>query len=89
MQLERGKDNAVILEKLAVLPAYRHLGYGKALLDSAADTARALSGTKLLAAIIEENAVLKQWYLSHGYVHTGTRKFEHLPFTVGFLELAL
>ena len=89
MQLETGRDNAFILEKLAVLPACRHLGCGKTLLDFAMETARSLGGNKLLAAIIEENTVLKEWYLRNGFVHTGTKKFEHLPFTVGFLKAAI
>lgn len=86
MQLEDKGDGNVILEKLAVLPPRRHQGYGKMLLDYAAETARVMGGKKILAAIIEENAVLKQWYLSNGFVHTGTKVFTHLPFTVGFLE---
>ena len=89
MQLEQGKEGAFILEKLAVLPACRHYGCGKMLLDFAMDTARSLSGNKLLAAIIEENTVLKQWYLDNGFTHTGKKKFEHLPFTVGFLEAVI
>lgn len=89
MQLETGREGAIILEKLAVLPDCRHLGCGKTLLDFAKETARSLGGVKLLAAIIEENTVLKQWYIGHGFIHTGTKKFEHLPFTVGFLHFAL
>ncbi len=86
MELEQGRDDAVILEKLAVLPACRHRGYGKNLLDYAKGTAHGMGARKLLAAIIEENTVLKQWYLDNGFIHTGMRKFDHLPFTVGFLE---
>ncbi len=36
--------------------------------------------------IIEENTVLKNWYIANGFVHTGTKKFDHLPFTTGYLE---
>ena len=36
--------------------------------------------------IIEESTVLKNWYISNGFVHTGTKKFDHLPFTSGYLE---
>ena len=89
MQLEQGRDDAVILEKLAVLPGSRHHGYGLMLLEFAKETARQMGGSKLLAAIIEENIVLRQWYLDNGFIHTGTKKFPHLPFTVGFLEAAL
>ena len=42
--------------------------------------------------IIEENPTyeeLKEWYEKIGFVHTGTQKFEHLPFTVGFMEIEI
>ena len=44
---------------------------------------------KIKIGIVEENTVLKEWYKTFGFVHTGTRKYEHLPFTVGFMELEL
>ena len=31
--------------------------------------------------------MLKAWYQSQGFIHTGTKTFDHLPFTVGFMEL--
>lgn len=86
MQLEYKGDGGVILEKLVVLPSCRHRGYGKMLLDLAKKEAKRMGGEKLLAAIIEKNAVLKEWYLENGFVHTGTKIFPHLPFTVGFFE---
>lgn len=86
MELERSREGHAILEKLAVLPACRHRGYGRHLLLYAKETARDMGARKLLVAIIEENTVLKQWYLDNSFVHTGTKKFNHLPFTVGFLE---
>lgn len=39
--------------------------------------------------IIEENEVLKQWYQSFGFAHTGTRKFDFFPFTCGYMEKEL
>lgn len=86
MQLEIKSPEMIILEKLSVLPEYRHLGYGAALLDFARKAAAELNVNKIALAIIEENTILKNWYLSHGFVHVGTKKFEHLPFTVGFME---
>lgn len=87
VQLERANDETYYIEKLAVLPKNRHAGYGRKLLDFAADKIRELGGKKIGIAIIEENHRLKQWYSDYGFVHTGTRKYEHLPFTVGFMEL--
>lgn len=83
-------DTDAELNNLSVLPEYRHLGIGKELVSYAADYSKnTLGANKVKIGIIEENTVLKEWYKTLGFVHTGTRKFEHLPFTVGFMELGL
>ena len=74
------------LHNLAVLPECRHNGYGRMLLDHAKEKVRSLGGHKITMGIIEENTLLKEWYLANGFVHAGTKKFDHLPFTVGFME---
>lgn len=74
------------ISNLSVLPEYRHYGYGKAMMDFCKDEARKLGGTKIKIGIVEENTRLKDWYAACGFIHTGTHKFEHLPFTVGFME---
>ena len=71
---------------LAVLPEYRHNGFGKLLLDHAKDVVKASGGNVIKIGIIEESTVLKNWYIANGFVHTGTKKFDHLPFTSGYLE---
>jgi ribosomal protein S18 acetylase RimI-like enzyme len=89
MQLEKADAGTYYLEKLAVVPESRHLGYGKQLLAFTTETVRALGGGRIGIAIIEENTRLKDWYAENGYVHTGTKVFPHLPFTVGFMQLEL
>ena len=89
MQLEKSSEELYFLQKLVVLPDYRHLGIGKRLLDFAGAKATELGGKKISIGIIEENTVLKNWYMNYGFVTTGVRKFEHLPFTVGFMELEI
>lgn len=89
MQLEKKNDELYFMEKLAVLPQYRHNGFGKILMDYAKDRVKEMKGTMISISIIEENTILKDWYIAYGFRPTGTRKFEHLPFTVGFLELNL
>lgn len=72
------------------MPDYRHLGIGKELVNFAVDYCKkTLDSNKIKIGIVEENTVLKEWYKALGFVHTGTRKYEHLPFTVGFMELKL
>ena len=86
MSLSKEDDNTFELHNLAVLPEFRHNGYGKMLLDYAKDKVKSLDGSKIKIGIIEESTVLKNWYITNGFVHTGTKKFDHLPFTSGYLE---
>jgi len=86
MSLSKESDCAFELHNLAVLPEYRHNGFGKLLLDYANNTVKSLGGNIIKIAIIEESTVLKNWYIANGFVHTGTKKFDHLPFTCGYLE---
>ena len=86
MSLSKESDNAFELHNLAVLPEYRHKGFGKLLLDHAKDVVKSLGGNVIKIGMIEESTVLKNWYIANGFVHTGTKKYEHLPFTSGYLE---
>jgi ribosomal protein S18 acetylase RimI-like enzyme len=63
-----------------------HYGYGKKLLDFCKAKAKELGSRKIIIGIVEDNTVLKNWYTANGFTHTGTKKFDHLPFTVGFME---
>ncbi len=86
MSLSKEADKAYELHNLAVLPEFRHLGFGTQLLDYAKETVKSLGGSKIKIGIIEESAVLKNWYIANGFEHAGTKKFDHLPFTSGYLE---
>ena len=79
-------DGVYEMNDIAVLPKYRHFGYGKRLVDFCKEKVKELGGNKIIIGIVEENAVLKDWYAANGFVHTGTKRFEHLPFTVGYME---
>ena len=74
------------MNDVAILPEYRHYGYGKELLDYCKDKVVELGGTKITIGILEENTVLKEWYANNGFIHTGIKIFDGLPFTVGFME---
>jgi epoxyqueuosine reductase len=86
--IERAKDDqgAFYVERLAVLPARRHRGFGERLMERACAEIAARGGTRALIGIIDENAVLKRWYASMGFAETGKRRFPSLPFTVCFME---
>lgn len=86
MSLSKEGEDTFELHNLAVLPEYRHNGLGKLLLDHAKEAVRTLGGKSIKIGIIEESTLLKNWYIANGFVHTGTKKFDHLPFTSGYLE---
>lgn len=86
MSLSKEGDKVFELHNLAVLPEFRHKGYGKLLLDFAKEKATSLGGTKIKIGIIEESTVLKNWYIQNGFVHIETKKYDHLPFTSGYME---
>ena len=87
--LHRESDTDVELNHVAVLPEMRHFGYGKLILDTAKIYAREHGYKRMNIGIVEESTVLKNWYLKNGFVHDGTRKFDSLPFTVGFMHFDL
>ena len=86
MSLSKEGEDTFELHNLAVLSEYRHNGLGKLLLDHAKEAVRTLGGKSIKIGIIEESTLLKNWYIANGFVHTGTKKFDHLPFTSGYLE---
>ena len=74
---------------LSVLPEYRNLRYGKALLDFAKYQIIKAGGAKIEIGLIEENTALIAWYERYDFKSTGADVFPGLPFTVGYMELNL
>ena len=88
-QLKKINDEIYELKKLAVLPEFRHMGIGSELVRFAKDYVAKKGGQKITIGIINESIRLRDWYAEQGFVLTGTRHFDHLPFTVGFMETEL
>lgn len=74
------------IEKLAVLPKFRHRGFGGSLLCHALSEAKRSGGKTVSIAIIDAHAVLKRWYEGYGFEPTETKQFAHLPFAVCFMQ---
>lgn len=77
------------LNNLCVLPACRHKSIGKLLIHHCFDIARGLGCEKMKIGIVEENTILRKWYESLGFIHTGTKKSAAFPFTIGYMEINL
>jgi ribosomal protein S18 acetylase RimI-like enzyme len=87
--IEKADNNLYYMEKLAVLPEYRHKGYGTRLVRFVLDYIKNKGGKKLSTGIIDEHTILKNWYKGMGFKEISTQKFPHLPFTVCFMEKEL
>ncbi|HOJ78589.1 MAG TPA: GNAT family N-acetyltransferase [Bacillota bacterium] len=87
--VEKANEEVYYLEKLAVLPQYRHRGYGRRLMDFVSEQVKSWNGRKLSIGIINENERLKRWYQQYGFVEQSQKRFPHLPFTVCFMEKLL
>ena len=83
------EDGEYYIERLAVLPEARHQGVGRKLLKHAIELIRGKGSSRISIGIIDENIVLKQWYLKQSFRELGNKKFEHLPFTVCFMVMDL
>ena len=44
-----------------------------------------LGADTIKLGIIEDSWIIKNFYEWHGFKHIGTQKFEHLPFTCGYM----
>lgn len=85
--LEKADEALYYMEKLAVIPDDRHQGYGQKLVEFAVDYVRSHNGKKISIGIIDEHTILKDWYKTLGFIEVSTRKFNHLPFTVSYMEI--
>lgn len=87
--VEKADDSIYYLEKLAVLTEHRHKGHGGRIVKFVCNHVKDKGGEKLSIGIIDEHEVLKEWYRTLGFAETGTKRFEHLPFVVCFMEKTL
>lgn len=84
--LERVNSDLCYLERLAVLPAFRGRGIGKALVKYALDKAKALGIKNMEIGIISDQKELENWYYKLGFAKKGKGQFKHLPFDVTFMR---
>lgn len=83
--LEKAGPDLCYLGRLAVLPEHRNKGFGQALVDHLFEQARTIGVRRVEIGIISKHRKLKNWYKKFGFTQKGTKKFDHLPFTVAFM----
>jgi ribosomal protein S18 acetylase RimI-like enzyme len=86
---EQPDSDTAYLNRLSVLPSYRHNGIGAALVRYIFDYSKTKNIQTVSIGIIAEYEVLKNWYLDLGFIEGDTIKFEHLPFNVKYMRYKL
>jgi len=76
------KGGTGIVEKLAVLPDFRHHGLGRALMEAALTELKRRGATAAEIGIIAEHSVLRAWYETLGFCAVRQVRYDHLPFAV-------
>lgn len=77
------------IEKVSVIPEFRNQGYGVKIMDFATSKIKESGGKSVSIALIDSHSKLKNWYSTQGFIETGTKDFERLPFRVCFMNKQL
>ena len=83
------EERIFFIEKVAVIPEFRHRGLGREIMKFAQNRILEMGGRQASIAIIHENLRLRAWYKTMGFEETGVKKFNHLPFEVCFMAKEL
>jgi N-acetylglutamate synthase-like GNAT family acetyltransferase len=87
--LEDAGEGVGYLERLAVLPSFRHRGHGRSLVEHVLSEAARRGMARISIGIIAGQTVLRDWYLALGFEEGETKVFDHLPFDVLFMSAKL
>jgi GNAT superfamily N-acetyltransferase len=83
------KDKIYIIERLAVLPKYRHNNVGRELMEYIENKIKDMGGEISEIHIVNNNTKLKEWYKTLGYKEIRTEEYRQLPFKVGIMAKKL
>jgi ribosomal protein S18 acetylase RimI-like enzyme len=86
IEKSKSETDTFYIEKLAVIPKFRHKGFGKELMDFCIHTIKSQGGKNISIALIDSNIRLKEWYFDLDFQITTIKKFDHLPFSVCFMK---
>lgn len=87
--IERNDSTSFYMERLAVLPEYRHQGYGRQIVEYVSGYVAGQGGKTVLIGVIGDHEILKSWYRELGFIEYNTKQFAHLPFPVCYMRKEL
>lgn len=77
------------IEKLYIKPAFRHLGYGRELVEKCIDSSIKKGYKKVTLGMNSNNIMLLNWYNSLGFCVKKAKKIKRTGMTVFFMERLL
>lgn len=86
---ENPRSEVAYLNRLSVLPQYRHQKVGEELVKYILQYAKDRNIQKISIGIIAEHVKLKNWYLKLGFIAGSTKMFSHLPFSVQYMSFEI
>lgn len=86
VSLEKATDTVWYLMKLSVLPEYRKNGYGEKLMDFVINHVKKNNGKLISTGVMDKNQKLKNWFKKFGFEEGSKRDYDHIPFTICFME---
>lgn len=86
---EQPNPDTAYLNRLSVLPEYRHNGIGAKLVNHILEFSKSKRIQFVSIGIIAAHEVLKKWYSTMGFIEGETQKFDHLPFDVTYMRYEL
>ena len=89
VRFEHPHPDTAYLNRLSVLPKYRHIGIGAMLVKHVFEYSKSKNVEKVSIGIIATHEILKAWYLGLGFIEGDTKTFAHLPFQVTYMRYEL
>lgn len=86
---EQPNSDISYLNRLSVLPEYRHKGIGEQLVKHVLEYSRKKNIRTVSIGIIAEHNLLKKWYLKLGFIERETIHVAHLPFDATYMTYKL
>lgn len=87
--VEKKAENEFYMERLAVLPQYRHRGFGREIVNYVADYVAGQRGSRVLIGMMDQYTQLKAWYRSLGFEELYVTRHARIPFPVCYMERKL
>lgn len=83
---ENPRPGVGYLNRLSVLPEYRHQGIGEVLVRHIVSYGKLKDIQRLSIGIIADHVKLKNWYLKLGFIEGERKLFPHIPFDVLYMS---